>query len=106
MQSQEFVTYTLMPYLTRIEQQMNLKLFRKNELGKRFVEFNVNGLLRGNIKDRSEYYRTMLNIGAMSVNEIRRKENMNSIDEGNAHFMQMNMTTLKNITQDATTDTE
>ena len=106
MQSQEFVTYTLMPYLTRIEQQMNLKLFRKNELGKRFVEFNVNGLLRGNIKDRSEYYRTMLNIGAMSVNEIRRKENMNSIDDGNSHFMQMNMTTLKNITNDANTEAE
>ena len=106
MQSQEFVTYTLMPYLTRIEQQMNLKLFRKNELGKRFVEFNVNGLLRGNIKDRSEYYRTMLNIGAMSVNEIRRKENMNSIDDGNSHFMQLNMTTIQKITTDATTDTE
>lgn len=46
MQSQEFVTYTLMPYITRIEQEMNLKLFRTNELGKTFVEFNVNGLLR------------------------------------------------------------
>ena len=106
MQSQEFVTYTLMPYLTRIEQQMNLKLFRKNELGKRFVEFNVNGLLRGNIKDRSEYYRTMLNIGAMSINEIRRKENMNSVKDGDNHFMQLNMTTIEKITTDATTDTE
>ena len=106
MQSQEFVTYTLMPYLTRIEQQMNLKLFRKNELGKRFVEFNVNGLLRGNIKDRSDYYRTMLNIGAMSVNEIRRKENMNSIEDGDKHFMQLNMTTIEKITADAPTDTE
>jgi HK97 family phage portal protein len=106
MQSQEFVTYTLMPYLTRIEQQMNLKLFRQNELGKRFVEFNVNGLLRGNIKDRSDYYRTMLNIGAMSINEIRRKENMNSIKEGEDHFMQLNMTTVEKITADATTDTE
>lgn len=106
MQSQEFVTYTLMPYLTRIEQQMNLKLFRQNELGKRFVEFNVNGLLRGNIKDRSDYYRTMLNIGAMSINEVRRKENMNSIKEGEDHFMQLNMTTVEKITADATTDTE
>ena len=32
MQSQEYVTYTLMPYLTRIEQEMNLKLFRTYEL--------------------------------------------------------------------------
>ena len=100
MQSQEFVTYTLMPYLTRIEQEMNLKLFRTNEIGKTFVEFNVNGLLRGNVKDRSEFYRTMLNIGAMSINEIRNKENMNKIADGDKHFMQLNMTTIDKIGQD------
>ena len=100
MQSQEFVTYTLMPYLTRIEQEMNLKLFRTNEIGKTFVEFNVNGLLRGNVKDRSEFYRTMLNIGAMSINEIRNKENMNKIADGDKHFMQLNMTTTDKIGQD------
>ena len=100
MQSQEFVTYTLMPYLTRIEQEMNLKLFRTNEIGKTFVEFNVNGLLRGNTKDRSEFYRTMLNIGAMSINEIRNKENMNKIADGDKHFMQLNMTTIDKIGQD------
>ena len=100
MQSQEFVTYTLMPYLTRIEQEMNLKLFRTNEIGKTFVEFNVNGLLRGNVKDRSEFYRTMLNIGAMSINEIRNKENMNKIADGDKHFMQLNMTTIDKIGQE------
>ena len=97
MQSQEFVTYTLMPYLTRIESELNRKLFRKNEIGSMFVEFNANSLLRGNIKDRSEFYRTMLNIGAMTINEIRRKENMNSIEDGNKHFIQLNMTTIENI---------
>ena len=102
MQSQEFVTYTLMPYLTRIEQEMNLKLFRTNEIGKTFVEFNVNGLLRGNTKDRSEFYRTMLNIGAMSINEIRNKENMNKIADGDKHFMQLNMTTIDKIGQEET----
>lgn len=102
MQSQEFVTYTLMPYLTRIEQEMNLKLFRTNEIGKTFVQFNVNGLLRGNTKDRSEFYRTMLNIGAMSINEIRNKENMNKIADGDKHFMQLNMTTVDKIGQEET----
>ena len=46
----------------------------------------------------------MLNIGALSVNEIRRKENMNSVDEGDNLFMQMNMTTLKNITESKNED--
>ena len=101
MQSQEFVTYTLMPYITRIEQEMNLKLFRSNELGKTFVEFNVNGLLRGDVKSRTEAYKTAITNGYMSINEVRQKENLNSIEGGDKHFMQMNMTTIDKIGEDA-----
>ena len=101
MQSQEFVTYTLMPYITRIEQEMNLKLFRTNELGKTFVEFNVNGLLRGDVKSRTEAYKTAITNGYMSINEVRQKENMNSIEGGDKHFMQMNMTTIDKVGEDA-----
>ena len=97
MQSQEYVTYTLMPYLTRIEQEINLKLFRTNELGKTFVEFNVNGLLRGDVKTRNEAYKTAIQNGYMSINEVRQKENLNSIEGGDQHFIQMNMTTIENI---------
>ena len=49
------------------------------------------------LKERAEYYRTMLNIGAMSINEIRQKENMNRVDEGDNLFMQLNMATLDTI---------
>ena len=101
MQSQEFVTYTLMPYITRIEEEMNLKLFRTNELGKTFVEFNVNGLLRGDVKSRTEAYKTAITNGYMSINEVRQKENMNSIEGGDKHFMQMNMTTIDKVGEDA-----
>ena len=101
MQSQEFVTYTLMPYITRIEQEMNLKLFRTNELGKTFIEFNVNGLLRGDVKSRTEAYKTAITNGYMSINEVRQKENLNSIEGGDKHFMQMNMTTIDKVGEDA-----
>ena len=80
-----------------IEQEMTNKLFKKSEQGKLFIEFNTNALLRGNPKERAEYYRTMLNIGAMSINEIRQKENMNKVEDGDNLFMQMNMSTLDNI---------
>ena len=93
MQSQEYVTYTLMPYLTRIEQEMNLKLFRTNELGKTFVEFNVNGLLRGDVKTRNEAYKTAIQNGYMSINEVK----LNSIEGGDQHFIPMNMTTIDNL---------
>tara|TARA_R110000744_G_scaffold278092_2_gene390380 strand:- start:9243 stop:10475 length:1233 start_codon:yes stop_codon:yes gene_type:complete len=96
-QSREFVQITLMPYMVMMEQELNCKLFKQSEFGKLYFEFNVNALLRGNPTERAEYYKTMLNIGAMTINEIRQKENLNSIDNGDKVFMQLNMTTLDNI---------
>jgi HK97 family phage portal protein len=96
-QSREFVQYSLMPYMVMIEQELNCKLFKKSEKNKLQFEFNANALLRGNPKDRAEYYRTMINIGAMTINEVRQKENMNVKPEGDNLFMQLNMTTVKGI---------
>jgi HK97 family phage portal protein len=101
MQSQEFVTYSLMPYLTKIETEMNLKLFRKNQIGKEYIKFNTNALLRGNIKDRADYYKTAITNGWMSINEVRRKEEMNRINDGDSNYLQMNMTTIDKIGEDA-----
>ena len=102
MQSQEFVTYTLMPYLNKIELEMNTKLFRKTSVGTEYIKFNVNGLLRGNIKDRSEFYKSMINTGVMSINEVRRKEELNRIGEaGDKHLSPLNMTTINQIGEDA-----
>jgi HK97 family phage portal protein len=101
MQSQEFVTYTLKPYITRLENEMNYKLFRTNEIGKTFIEFNLNGLLRGDVKTRNEAYKTAITNGYMSINEVRQKENLNSIEGGDKHFMQLNMTTIEKIGEDA-----
>ena len=96
-QSREFVQYSLMPYIIMMESEMNCKLFRTNEIGKVEVKFVVNALLRGTPKDRSEYYRTMLNIGAMSIDEIRKLEELPTIEGGSNHFMQLNMATLNDI---------
>ena len=97
MQSQEFVTYSLMPFLNKLELEMNTKLFRKTNIGKEYVKFNVNSLLRGNIKDRSDYYKTAITNGWLSVNEVRAKEDENKIADGDKHFIPLNMTTIENI---------
>ena len=99
--SQSYVTYTLMPYIRRMESEMNRKLFKTNEKGRIFVEWNVNGLLRGNIKDRTDSYKTALTNGYMTINEVRRKENMNSIVDGDEHYLPLNMTTINKIGEDA-----
>ena len=97
MQSQEFVIYSLLPYLNKIEMEMNTKLFRRSSVGTEYIKFNTNALLRGNIKDRSDYYKTAITNGWMSVNEVRAKEEMNKIIDGDKHFIPLNMTTIENI---------
>jgi HK97 family phage portal protein len=101
-QSREFVQYSLMPYIVMMESEMNCKLFRTTEIGKVHTKFAVNALLRGTPKDRADYYRTMLNIGAMSIDEIRQYEELPTIEGGENHFMQLNMATLNDIIKGGT----
>ena len=106
MMSQEFVTYSLLPYITRIENEMNNKLFRTSDLGRVFIKFNVGGLLRGNTKDRSEFYTKMITNGVMSINEVRALEDLNGIgSSGDKHLTQLNMTTIEKIGTDADKNT-
>ena len=87
-----------MPFLTKIELEMGLKLFRKGNVGREYIKFNVNGLLRGNVKDRADYYKTAITNGWMNINEVRRLEEMNSLgSEGDKNYLQMNMTTIDKI---------
>ena len=100
MQSQEFVSYSLMPYISKIELEMSLKLFRRNNIGREYIKFNVNGLLRGNVKDRADYYKTAITNGWMTVNEVRAKEDLNKVEDGDSNYIQMNMTTINQIGTD------
>ena len=101
MQSQEFVSYSLLPFLSKIELEMGLKLFRKSSVGREYIKFNVNGLLRGNVKDRADYYKTAITNGWMNINEVRRLEEMNSLGaDGDKNYLQMNMTTINKIGQE------
>tara|TARA_R100001594_G_scaffold87739_1_gene122061 strand:- start:357 stop:1643 length:1287 start_codon:yes stop_codon:yes gene_type:complete len=91
-QSLEFVKYTLYPYLRNWEQELNKKLFKENEKSRMYCEFKVDGLLRGDSKSRSEFYRTLWNLGVISQNEIRRFENLNAIEGGDKYYIPLNMT--------------
>ncbi len=60
-----------------------------------FFSHVVEGMLRGDLKTRSEAYKSFWDRGVMSINEIRAKENMNPVDGGDAHFVPMNFTKLE-----------
>ena len=98
-QGMEFVQYCLLPYLVRLEEEFNRKLLREDEFGEYYFLFGLNGLLRGDAKTRSEYYKNMNIVGALSANEIRTLEDMNSYDGGDAYFVQLNMQTVEKALQ-------
>lgn len=88
-QSIDFVVHTIRPWIVRWEQAINWKLFGSST--KFFAEFNVDGLLRGDIKSRYEAYAIARQWGFMSVNEIRALENLNSIPNGDIYLQPLNM---------------
>lgn len=93
----EFVTDTISPWATRIETEGDIKFFGSFK-GRRYTKLNLNSLMRGDSKSRSEFYKTMANLGAFSVNDILRLEDMNTIgSDGDKRLVQLNQTTLEKI---------
>lgn len=92
-QGQEFVTYTLSPWLRRIESAISRSLIYNDDVF--FAEFDVRGLLRSDSNRRASYYSTMTNLGIMSINECRALENLPPLEHGDNHFVAMNMQTLE-----------
>lgn len=100
-QALEFVTHTLRPWLVRFEQELNRKLFPSSTDGQpsdTYAEFNVDGLLRGDIKARGDYYVRGRQWGWLSANDIRSKENMEPIEGGDTYLTPMNMVDAANPT--------
>lgn len=88
-QSLEWVVYTLRPWLVRWEQELTEKLFRPKELRQGyFVEHSIDGLLRGNMESRYRAYTSAINTGWKTINEVRRHENLNPVEDGDELMIQ------------------
>jgi HK97 family phage portal protein len=82
-----FVTYTLRPWLSRIEHRLT-RLLRPEAV---YARFALDGLLRGDSAQRSAYYKTLWEIGALSTNEIRAFEEQAPVDGGDVRYRPLNM---------------
>ena len=77
----DFAVHTIRPWLVRIEQAMNRALFSETEKGRFFVQFNIDGLMRGDYKSRMEGYAIGRQNGWLSANDIRELENLNPLED-------------------------
>lgn len=88
-----FINYSLVPYLTRIEQRINIGLVRESKQGTYYAKFNVGALLRGDMKSRFEAYATAINWGMYSPNDCLELEDRNPRPGGDVYLTPLNMTT-------------
>lgn len=90
-QALEYVTDCLDGQLVRWQQTLAADLLLDEERGKYFFEFLREALLIGDIKSRYEAYAVARNWGWLSVNDIRERENMNKVENGDIRLQPLNM---------------
>jgi HK97 family phage portal protein len=85
-----FVKFSLRRRLKRIEQALEKQLLtaRDRVEGIR-IEFNLEGLLRGDSKARADFYQSGLSNGWTTINEVRALENLPPVPGGDVPRMQM-----------------
>lgn len=72
-----------------IEQALEKQLLTADDRANGVViEFNLEGLLRGDSAARSNFYQSALTNGWMTINEVRALENMPPVDGGDVPRMQ------------------
>ena len=83
-----FHTLTMNDHFTDIEQELEKKLFRGSGY---FCKFDESELTRGDTKTRAEYNKAAVggtqNPGWLTINEIRKSENMPPIDGGDKLYV-------------------
>jgi len=84
--ARQFVDYVLMPWIRRWEEAISCQLLSDRDRVNHQIKFNVDGLLRGDSKSRSESYAKALGSGGhaayMTVNEVRALEDLPPIEGG------------------------
>lgn len=71
-----FLTFTLGPWLRRIEQAIGKDLLTPAERLRYFAKFNVEGLLRADSAARAAFYSVMVNNGVYTRDDVREKEDL------------------------------
>lgn len=85
-QDLNFVKHTLRRWIEQSEQEMNLKLFgRESDMT---VRFNVDSLLRGDLKTRMEAHATAIQNGIKTPNEARVTEGLEPKQSGDDLMIQ------------------
>lgn len=68
------------PIIKAFETQLNKNLLLEKEKKNMYFEFDVKEIIKANLVERYNAYKTAKETGFMTINEIRKAENMNFVD--------------------------
>ena len=102
-----FLVHTLQPYIAMIEAEFNRKLLKPSESNLQVI-LETNDLMRIDKQSQANYYKTMVDAGILSRNEVRKEIGYNGFEGGDEHtiaYSDTDQNTLENNTEN-TTDTD
>lgn len=94
----QFLTFTLQPIITLIEEEFTRKLFAPSEKNFR-IDLDENSMLRMSKSSQSQYYSALLQNGCLSINEVRNELGYEAIKDGDKHiiaYTDISMNTINN----------
>jgi len=92
-----FARHTIVPWTQRVEQEIDRKLIPSFDRPQIYSRFSLNDLQRGDSAARADYYAKMLQTGVMNINEVRANEDLNPVDGGSVHMVQINQIALDKL---------
>jgi HK97 family phage portal protein len=95
----QFARHTITPWAIRLSQEVDRKLIQRFQRPLIYSRHDMTDLYRGDMAARSNFYQQMLTTGVMSINEVRAKEDMNPVEGGDLHTVQVNQIALSNFEQ-------
>jgi HK97 family phage portal protein len=98
-QDRSFAKNCIVPWAIRFQQELDRKLFFEGERGKFQTQFNLDDLIKGDIKTRYEVYNAAVNSGILKPTEPREAEGwpMEGTEEIDKFFMNSTMKAVQEI---------
>ena len=89
-QNIQFVNYSLVPYLRRIEQRLNKQLIPSDKQNKLKFKFDLTSLLRGDSTSQVNYVKSLLDSGVITINNALEMLGMNTCVGGDIRKLPLN----------------
>jgi HK97 family phage portal protein len=87
----------LLPWVNRIEMECRRKLIPSFERTNNMFEFNMSDLFRSDMDTRSKFYSEGIGHGWMTINEARKNEGLNPVENGDEPLVQVNQIQLSRM---------